>query len=134
MEYTVFVVNTPFIRASDSEISKVKVYPIDASGWWRNPANCNGPCSPAKNYSPINSLGSYISQQWDANGNPTNMQTYHSWVDVTNYTGAGDGGTFQRLVTPAGGLLPPGQYRLRVDTLGFDRTNPPTNGTSSGGH
>jgi hypothetical protein len=133
MEYTVFVVNTPFIRASDSEISKVKVYPIDASGWWRNPANCNGPCTPAKNYNPINSLGGYITQQWDANGNPVNMQTYHSWVDVTNYTGAGDGGTFQRLLTPAAGLLPPGSYRLRVDTLGFDGTNPPTNGGSPGG-
>ncbi|HSS62749.1 MAG TPA: TadG family pilus assembly protein [Candidatus Limnocylindrales bacterium] len=133
MEYTVFKVNTPFIRASDAEVSKVKVYPIDASGWWRNPANCTGACAPAKNYNPINNLGTYITQTWDAAGNPTNMLTYHAWVDLTNYTGAADGGTFQRLLTPAPGPLPPGTYRLRVDTLGFDGTNPPTNGASSGG-
>jgi hypothetical protein len=133
MEYTVFKVNTPFIRASDSEISKVKVYPIDASGWYKNPTNCIGACAPAKMYNPINSLGSYITQSWDAAGKPVNMLTYHSWVDVTNYTGAGDGGTFQRLLTPAPGPLPAGTYRLRVDTLGFDGLNPPTNGGSSGG-
>ena len=133
MEYTVYRVNTPFIRASDAEISKVKVYPIDASGWWKNPTNCIGPCAPAKMYNPINALGSYITQTWDPQGNPTNMLTYHSWVDVTNYAGVGDGGTFQRLVTPAPGLLPAGTYRLRVDTLGFDGTNPPTNGVSAGG-
>src|SRR5207245_743041 len=132
MEYTVFVVNTPFIRASDQEISKVKVYPIDATGYYLTPSNCGGGCAPAKNYNPIDNLGGYITQQWDAAGNPVNMQTYHAWVDLTNYTGAGDGGTFQRLVTPAGGMLPPGQYRMRVDTLGFDGTNPPTNGISSG--
>jgi Putative Tad-like Flp pilus-assembly len=133
MEYTVYSVATPFIRASDTEISKVKVFPVDATGYYRTPANCVGACIPAKSYNPINSLGSYITQQWDAAGNPVNMQTYHAWMDVTNYAGAGDGGTFQRLVTPAPGLLPPGNYRLRVDTLGFDGTNPPTNGASLGG-
>lgn len=133
MEYTVEKVNTPFIRASDSIISQVKVYPIDASGYWKTPTTCTGACAPAKSYNPINSLGTYITQTWDAAGNPVNMQTYHSWVDITNYNGAGDGGTFQRLVTPAGGPLPAGTYRLRVDTLGFDGTNPPTNGVSAGG-
>jgi len=133
MEYTVEAVSTPFIRASDTIVSQVKVYPIDASGWWKNGANCTGACAPAKNYNPINSLGSYITQQWDGAGNPTNMQTYHSWVDTTNYTGAGDGGTFQRLVAPPPGPLAPGTYRLRIDTLGFDGTNPPTNGVSAGG-
>src|ERR1700736_1082149 len=105
MEYTVYTVNTPFIRASDTEISKVKVFPIDATGYYRTPANCVGACIPAKSYNPINSLGSYITQSWDGAGNPINMQTYHAWVDVTNYTGASDGGTFQRLVTPAPGPL-----------------------------
>jgi hypothetical protein len=133
MEYTVEAVATPFIRASDTIISQVKVYPIDASGWYKNGANCTGACAPAKNYNPINSLGSYITQTWDVNGNPTNMLSYHSWVDITNYIGAGDGGTFQRLVTPAPGPLPAGTYRLRIDTLGFDGTNPPTNGVSAGG-
>jgi hypothetical protein len=133
MEYTVFQVKTPFIRTSDVEISKVKVYPIDASGWWKNPATCTLLCQPAKNYNPINSLGSYITQTWDAAGNPTNMLTYHSWVDVTNYTGVNDGGTFQRLVTPAGGPLPAGTYRLRVDTLHANGTNPPTSGQSANG-
>jgi hypothetical protein len=133
MEYTVEKVNTPFIRASDSIVSQVIVYPIDASGYWKTPANCNGQCKPAKNYNPINNLGSYITQTWDNAGNPTNMLTYHSWVDLTNYLGATDGGTFQRLVTPSSGPLPAGTYRLRVDTLGFDGLNPPTNGTSSGG-
>jgi hypothetical protein len=133
MEYTVYSVSTPFIRASDAEISKVKVYPIDASGWWKNGVTCTLACAPAKNYNPINSLGSYITQQWDAAGNPINMQTYHAWVDVTNYAGLGDGGTFQRLITPAPGPLPAGTYRLRVDTLGFNGLNPPTNGVSLGG-
>jgi putative Tad-like protein involved in Flp pilus assembly len=133
MEYTVYSVATPFIRASDSEISKVKVYPIDASGWWKNGVTCTLACLPAQNYNPINTLGSYITQQWDAAGNPSNMQTYHAWMDVTNYAGLTDGGTFQRLVTPAPGPLPAGTYRLRVDTLGFDGTNPPTNGASLGG-
>ena len=133
MEYTVYRVNTPFIRASDSEISKVKVFPIDASGWWKNPIDCVAACSPAKSYNPINNLGGYITQSWDAAGNPTNMLTYHAWMDVTNYLGFGDGGTFQRLLTPAPGPLPSGTYRLRVDTLGFDGTNPPTNGVSPGG-
>ena len=133
MEYTVFKVNTPFIRASDSELSKVKVYPIDASGWWKNGSTCTGGCAPAKNYNPINGLGNYITQTWDAAGNPTNMLTYHNWMDTTNYAGAADRGTFQRLLTPTPGALPPGTYRLRVDTLGFDGANPPTNGASSGG-
>jgi hypothetical protein len=133
MEYTVESVPTPFIRASDSIVSQVKVYPIDATGYYQTPANCVGACQPSKNYNPINSIGSYIHQTWDAFGNPVNMQTFHAWVDITNYTGASDGGTFQRLVTPAPGPLPAGTYRLRVDTLGFDGSNPPTNGASSGG-
>ena len=137
MEYTVEQVQTPFIRASDTIISQVKVYPIDASGWWKNASSCTGACNTggAKNYNPINSLGSYITQTWDATGNPINMRTYHSWLPITgaSYSGAGDGGTFQRLVTPGSDLLPAGTYRLRVDTLGFDGTNPPTNGVSSGG-
>lgn len=133
MEYTVERVNTPFIRASDTIVSQVIVYPIDASGYWKTPKSCTGACIPAKSYNPVNSLGSYITQTWDGAGNPVNMQTYHSWVDITNYLGAGDGGTFQRLVTPAPGPLPAGTYRLRVDTLGFDGSNPPTNGTSPGG-
>jgi hypothetical protein len=133
MEYTVEKVNTPFIRASDQIVSQAIVYPIDASGYWMNPKLCTGPCKPAKNYNPINNLGSYITQSYDPQGNPTNMLTYHSWVDVTNYQGAGDGGTFQRTVNAPSGPLPAGTYRLRVDTLGFDGTNPPTNGTSPGG-
>ena len=133
LEYTVEKVNTPFIRASDTIVSQVIVYPIDASGYWKNPKSCTGACVPAKSYNPINSLGNYITQTWDASGNPVNMQTYHSWVDITNYLGAGDGGTFQRIATPPSGPLPAGTYRLRVDTLGFDGQNPPTNGTSPGG-
>ena len=133
MEYTVEKVNTPFIRSSDQIVSQSIVYPVDASGYWRTPANCTGSCNPSKTYNPINNLGSYITQSWDGNGNPTNMLTYHAWADITNYTGAGDGGTFQRLVTASPGPLAAGTYRLRVDTLGFDGSNPPSNGSSSGG-
>ncbi len=132
MEYTVYTVNTPFIRASDSEISKVKVYPIDATGYYQTPSSCTGACMPAKNYNPINGGGGYITQTWDATGNPINMQTYHAWMDVTNYAGAGDGGTFQRLLTPAPGPLPPGTYRLRVDTLSWNGNNPPSSGGGQG--
>jgi hypothetical protein len=133
MEYTVEKVNTPFIRASDTIVSQAVVYPVDASGYWMTPANCKGGCKPAKTYNPINNLGGYITQGWDNQGNPINMLTYHSWVDITNYAGVGDGGTFQRLIGGPSGALPPGTYRLRVDTLGFDGTNPPTNGNSPGG-
>ncbi|MEO8744484.1 MAG: TadG family pilus assembly protein [Candidatus Dormiibacterota bacterium] len=133
MEYTVEKVNTPFIRASDTIVSQVIVYPIDASGYWKDPKACTGSCAPAKSYNPINNLGGYITQTWDGAGNPVNMQTYHSWVDITNYTGAADSGTFQRIITPPSGPLAPGTYRLRVDTLGFDGSNPPTNGISPGG-
>ena len=133
MEYTVEKVNTPFIRGSDSIISQAIVYPIDASGYWKTPNSCKAACAPAKSYNPINSLGSYITQTWDLNGDPVNMLTYHSWIDITNYTGAGDGGTFQRVFGAPSGALPAGTYRLRVDTLGFDGRNPPTNGGSPGG-
>jgi hypothetical protein len=135
MEYTVESVATPFIRASDTIVSQVKVSPIDASGFWKTPTTCLLACQPAKSYNPINNLGTYITQTWDVNGNPTNMLTYHQWVDITgaNYIGAGDGGTFQRVVTPPAGPLPAGTYRLRVDTLGYNGLNPPTNGASPGG-
>ena len=133
MEYTVEKVNTPFIRASDSIISQAIVYPVDASGYWKTPSNCTGQCKPAKTYNPINNLGSYITQDWDIQGNPINMLTYHNWIDITNYAGAGDGGTFQRLIGGPSGALPAGTYRLRVDTLGYDGLNPPTNGASPGG-
>ena len=133
MEYTVEAVATPFIRASDTIISQVIVYPIDATGYYKVPTGCPAACLKTNAYNPINNPGNYINQTYDNAGNPTNMQTYHSWVDVTNYTGAFDRGTFQRIVTPAPGPLPAGQYRLRIDTLGFNGALPPTNGASSGG-
>ncbi|MDQ6880449.1 MAG: pilus assembly protein TadG-related protein [Candidatus Dormibacteraeota bacterium] len=127
MEYTVEAVATPFIRASDTIISQVIVYPIDATGYSKAPTGCPAACVKTNAYNSIKNIGTYINQTYDAAGNPTNMLTYHSWVDVTNYTGTLDGGTFQRIVTPPSGPLPAGQYRLRIDTLGYDGSLPPPN-------
>jgi hypothetical protein len=51
------------------------------------------------------------------------MLIYHNWVDVATYTGPQDGGlvvlqqTGQFGVYNQGGVLIPGTYRLRIDTL-----------------
>src|SRR5260221_12850988 len=82
-----------------------------------------------------------ITQTYDALGNATNMLTYHNWIDVATYTGAGDGNTMRW--TPAYGpqaagyILPAGTYRLRVDSLdnaGANGSAEPPNGNTGQAH
>ena len=111
-EYTLFKVNSYFIRGSDTKLDQFKVMPINASNW----AGAN------QQYTEMfDGNSTKITQTYDAAGNPTNMLTYHNWVDVATYTGANDGNTVRWTAgygpQPGGYKLPPGSYRLRVDSL-----------------
>jgi hypothetical protein len=111
-EYTLFRVNSYFIRGSDTKLDQFKVLPINASNW---AANTN-------QYTEMfNGSGTTITQTYDAAGNATNMLTYHNWVDVATYAGAADGNTVRWTAgfgpQLPGYKLPAGSYRLRVDSL-----------------
>jgi hypothetical protein len=117
MEYTLFKVNNNYIHNSDTKIAQFKVLPIDATNW-----------STSK-YTDVN-RNKTITQTYNANGTPSNMLTYHNWVDVMNYSGASDGSPtiFTRTGGLSSGLLAAGTYRLRVDALNYDGTSPATSG------
>lgn len=104
MRYTVYSVANLFIRAADTKLSQMTVFPISVTSTGR--------------YHDVNS-GANITQTYDASGNPTNMRIYHSWIDVANYreTAAPDLVVYDPLHGPTGTNLAPGTYRLRVDTL-----------------
>lgn len=116
MEYTLFRVNNTFIHNTDTELAQMTVLPIDASNW----------SASNKNYVNVNT-GGRINQNYWGDGSPVNMQIYHSWIDVTNYNGSGDGGLVDRALTYGPKSLPAGTYRLRVDTLNYDGSLPPGN-------
>jgi hypothetical protein len=117
--YTLFQVVNHFIRANDVKLTQTTVYPIDATNWNANPPS----------YKNINT-GATITQTYDAQGNPTNMLIYHTWMDVPTYTGPGDGGlvTLNQYGNPGsyltGGMLVGGTYRLRIDNLNHDGALP----------
>ena len=126
MRYTLYKVNNNFIRTSDVMCSQMTVLPIDARNY--NQAS--------NQYKNVNS-GATITQLY-AGANPSNMLIYHNWVDVGTYAGLQDGG----LVTlrqpnwsscAQAGVLLPGTYRLRVDTLNADGTVS-INGSNAGAH
>ena len=72
-EYTLFKVNSYFIRGSDTKLDQFKVMPVNASNW----AGAN------QQYTEMfDGNSTKITQTYDAAGNPTNMLTYHNWVDV----------------------------------------------------
>jgi Putative Tad-like Flp pilus-assembly len=123
-EFTLFKVNSYFIRASDAKLSQFKVLPIDATNWNASPPTY-------KNVT----TGATITQTYDGAGNPTNMATYHNWINVSTYNGGGDGGTMVHLsgLQPSGYTLPAGQYRLRMDSLNYDGTLPSPDGASGPG-
>jgi hypothetical protein len=99
----------------------MKVRPVDAQNW--NQAT--------NQYKNVNT-NTNITQQYNANGSPLNMLIYHAWADVATYSGSLDAGlvTYTSGYGPngTGTLLPPGQYRLRVDTLNWDGSLPPPDG------
>ncbi len=126
MRYTLYKVNNNFIRTTDLMCSQMTVLPIDA----RNYAQASN------QYRNINT-GATVTQLY-AGANPTNMLIYHNWVDVGTYNGAQDGGLVSLRQPNWGtcaqaGVLLPGTYRLRVDTLNADGTVS-TAGSNAGAH
>jgi hypothetical protein len=128
MRYTLYLVKNNFIRTTDVMCSQLTVLPIDARNYGQ----------PNNQYRNINT-GANITQLYTGSA-PSNMLVYHNWVDVANYSGGQDGG----LVTlrqpnlsgscgALGGILQPGTYRLRVDTLSYNGTVA-TSGTQAGAH
>ena len=114
MRYSLYRVNNPFIRSSDILLSQMTVYPIDASNW----------SSRSNQYLIMGGTnqGRRVTQRYSA-GLPTNMLIYHNWIDVATYTGSQDGGlvSLQQMAAfstyDQNGVLVPGVYRLRVDTM-----------------
>ncbi|HEV3096587.1 MAG TPA: hypothetical protein VG104_05525 [Candidatus Dormibacteraeota bacterium] len=125
MRYTLFRVNNVFIRSSDQMISQMTVFPIDARNW--NSANnqykiMGGPTA-----------GQTVTQLYSGAA-PTNMFIYHNWADIATYQGPQDNRlvSLQSFPNPylAGGVLAPGNYRLRVDSL--DNNGNVVNGPQTG--
>jgi hypothetical protein len=114
MKYTVFTMPNVFIRSSDLFRSRLTVHPLDARNWNQ----------PSNQYRDVVSGTTYTQAYAAADGHPTNMTEYHAWTDV-----AGPGGYTPGLSTYSGStaVLGPGMYRLRVDTLEYDGSNPPGN-------
>jgi hypothetical protein len=114
MRYSLYRVNNVFVRSSDVLLSQLTVYPIDATNWSRASSQYRIAGGP--------SLGQTVTQQY-ASSAPSNMLSYHNWVDVATYTGPQDGGlavlqqTSSLATYDQAGSLIPGTYRLRVDTL-----------------
>jgi hypothetical protein len=114
MRYSLYRVNNLFIRSSDLLLSQMTVYPIDASNW----------SSGSNQYRIMggSNLGRTVTQRYSG-GLPTNMLIYHNWIDVATYTGSQDGGlvSLQQMgafsAYDQNGVLVPGVYRLRVDTM-----------------
>ena len=114
MRYSLYWVNNLFIRSTDVLLSQTTVYPIDASNW-----------SMASNQYLVmggSSRGRRVTQSYSG-GLPTNMLIYHNWIDPATYSEPQDDGLVSLQQTGAfstydqGGVLVPGTYRLRVDTL-----------------
>jgi hypothetical protein len=133
MEYTLFNVNNVFVRSSDTELSKFTVLPIDATNW---------AAGGTKEYLNVNT-GKTIDQTYKVSGAPKNMSIYHNWVNVTNYDGSkdvdasGNGLVINqtKYALPLTGAVTTGtNYRLRVDSLSYDGTNPPGGGVAHKGY
>jgi hypothetical protein len=120
--YTIFNVPNSFIRSSDQKLTQMTVYPIDA----RNFATGS--------YVDVNT-GLPLVQTYDpVTGKPSNMNIYHSWIDVANYVepAAADLVQYSAGYGPYGGTLPAGNYRLRVDTLNASGAIPSGNDKNMG--
>jgi hypothetical protein len=140
MQYTIFSAPSVFIRSSDTILSQMVVYPVDASNWAVNP-----PAAPT--YADINNPGKTITQQYNGvTGAPTNMLAYHAWMNVGGYApnatcappvigapgiacvGSNESESAIIKYKPGRGpigALPEGTYRLRLDTLNSDGTISP---------
>jgi hypothetical protein len=114
MRYSLYRVNNLFIRSSDVLLSQMTVYPIDARNW-------SGRSNQYLIMGGANQ-GRTVTQRYSG-GLPTNMLIYHNWIDVATYNGSQDGGlvSLQQMgafsTYDQNGVLVPGVYRLRVDTM-----------------
>ncbi len=127
MKYTIFNAPSVFIRSSDTVLSQMLVKPIDAGNF--------GAATPT--YKDVNT-GKNITQKYNGvTGAPTNMLAYHAWMNVGGYvadttcSGACIATTEAESAlvtyTPGNGpigVLGPGTYRLRIDTLEANGSNP----------
>ncbi|MDQ6712901.1 MAG: hypothetical protein M3Z28_06880, partial [Candidatus Dormibacteraeota bacterium] len=125
MRYTLFRVNNVFIRASDQMISQMTVYPIDARNWNQAANQYKVMGGPTVNQT--------VTQLYSGTA-PSNMLIYHNWADVATYVGSNDNQlvSLQTFPNPylVGGVLQPGNYRLRVDAL--DNNGTLTNNRQTG--
>ena len=155
MKYTIFNAPSVFIRSTDTPISQMLVKPIDAACWGGPNALGDSAICPSGGtypyvsaaYKDMNNATKAIQQKYNAlTGAPTNMLAYHSWMDVGSYipdnTCVGPCGAnyeaessiISYIRGPLAGPLGPGTYRLRIDTLEADGSNPcNANGTVCGG-
>jgi hypothetical protein len=129
MRYTLYKVNNNFIRSSDVICSQMTVFPIDARNYNAASAQYKIMGGPGNNTT--------VTQLYSGTA-PFNMLVYHNWVDVGTYSGSQDGGIVS-LRQPnwsscaQAGVLLPGTYRLRVDTLNADGSVS-INGSNAGAH
>lgn len=131
MKYTIFSAPSVFIRSSDTVLSQMLVKPVDASCW-----KVAGACTEV-GYKDVNS-GKTIRQRYIGGGAPQNMTAYHAWMDVGGYIPDNNcapgpcGANYEpesALIsyTPGKGpigALGPGTYRMRIDTLEYNGSNP----------
>ena len=120
MKYTVFSMPNQFIRSMDQFRSRLTVHPLDARNWNQ----------PNNQYTDV-TTGTAYTQAYGADGHPTNVMEFHAWMDV-----AGPGGVTAGISTYTGTptVLGPGTYRLRIDTLESDGSNPPGNSSAHKGY
>jgi hypothetical protein len=120
MKYTVFSMPNQFIRSMDQFRSRLVVHPLDARNWNQ----------PNNQYQDVTS-GTAYTQTYGADGHPTNLMEYHAWMDI-----AGPGGFTSGISTYSGStaVLGPGTYRLRLDTLEANGSNPPGNSAAHKGY
>jgi hypothetical protein len=140
-QYTVFQVNPSFpnLRSKDTELSQLRVGAVDAQNYDTNPGWTPTDPTPDtvssnNNYIDV-ATGNTITQKFNpSTGDPTNMLIVRNWISATNYpiTDPGEKQLVTLTQTPAyaGGALPAGTYRLRIDALAFNGAVP---GTSNAG-
>jgi hypothetical protein len=122
MEYTLFSDPNQFTPSSDTKLSQMIVDPLDARNW-----NLATPT-----YLDVRKAKT-ITQKYNGSGAATDALQYHAWLDVASHAIiANDQGSISYTpgYGPLAGALGPGYYRLRIDTLEGNASNPPSNGSA----
>jgi hypothetical protein len=142
MRYTILSAPSVFIRSSDTIMSQMTVYPVDASNWLPTSANGTDAAGAAPYYIDVSNnkkitqtFGTAIQCAPLTVGCPTVMSAYHAWMNVGGYVPSTQ--CFPTVICTPGyeaesnvikyspgfgpiGGLPEGTYRLRIDTLDAD--------------